>query len=151
MTREDFIGVVIFEAKFEGSVGAIWVGRTNYAGVRRTEKVPRIHEFQFKDQKSPRQSQDNLITVFGIERHKQEGDLGGQMESLYKVPQAINDLIDGLKEGQWGHPGWLRGLASPSAQGLILESRDRVPRRAPCMEPASPSACVSVSLCVSHG
>ena len=41
---------------------------------------------------------------------------------------------------------WLSGGAPPSAQGLILETRDRVPRRAPCMEPASPSACVSASL-----
>ena len=39
----------------------------------------------------------------------------------------------------------------PLAQGAILESRDRVPRRAPGMEPASPSACVSLSLlCVYH-
>ena len=36
----------------------------------------------------------------------------------------------------------------PSAQGVILETWDPVPRRAPCMEPASPSACVSAS--VSH-
>ena len=34
----------------------------------------------------------------------------------------------------------------PSAQGMIPGSRDRVPHRAPCMEPASPSACVSASL-----
>ena len=45
-----------------------------------------------------------------------------------------------------GAPGWLRRLAPPSAQGLILESEDRVPCQAPCMEPASPSACVSASL-----
>ena len=42
----------------------------------------------------------------------------------------------------------------PSTQGMILESRDRVPHRAPCMEPASPSAYVSaflsLSLSVSH-
>ena len=40
----------------------------------------------------------------------------------------------------------------PSAQNVILETRDRVPRQAPCMEPASPSAGVSasLSLCVSH-
>ena len=40
----------------------------------------------------------------------------------------------------------------PSAQGVILETRDRVPRRAPCMEPASPFAYVSacLSFCVSH-
>ena len=37
----------------------------------------------------------------------------------------------------------------PSAQGVILETRDRVPHWAPYMEPASPSACVSASLSVS--
>ena len=34
------------------------------------------------------------------------------------------------------------------AQAVILESQDPVPHRAPCMEPASPSACVSLSLSV---
>ena len=50
--------------------------------------------------------------------------------------------------GTW----WLSGLAPPSAQVMILESWDQVPRRAPFMEPVSPSACVSASLsvCVSH-
>ena len=38
-------------------------------------------------------------------------------------------------------PGW--------PQGMILESRDPVPHQAPCKEPASPSAYVSASLCVS--
>ena len=57
-----------------------------------------------------------------------------------------------LKNGDLGQLGWLSGLAPPSAQGLILETRDRVPCRAPCREPASPSACVSasLSLCISH-
>ena len=32
------------------------------------------------------------------------------------------------------------------AQGVILESRDRVPHQASCVEPASPSAGVSASL-----
>ena len=49
-----------------------------------------------------------------------------------------------------GQPGGLSGLALPSAQGVILETWDRVPRWALCMEPASPSAFVSASLCVSH-
>ena len=51
-----------------------------------------------------------------------------------------------FKSGLRGQPRWLRGLAPPSAQGTILETRDWVPRRAPCMEPASPSAYVSASL-----
>ena len=45
---------------------------------------------------------------------------------------------------------WLSSLALPSAQDVILETQDRVPHRAPCREPASSSACVSASLCVSH-
>ena len=38
------------------------------------------------------------------------------------------------------------------AEGVVLELQDRVPHRAPCMEPASPSAYDSacLSLCVSH-
>ena len=42
-------------------------------------------------------------------------------------------------------PRWRSGLAPPAAWGVILGSQDRVPHRAPCMEPASPSACVSAS------
>ena len=48
-----------------------------------------------------------------------------------------------------GQPGGLSSLALPLAQGLILETRDGVPRQAPCMEPASPSPCVSTSLSLS--
>ena len=48
-----------------------------------------------------------------------------------------------------GQPRWLSSLVPPSAQGVVLETWDRVPHRAPCMEPASPSACVSASLYVS--
>ena len=36
----------------------------------------------------------------------------------------------------------------PLAQIMTLGSRDRVPHWAPRREPASPSACVSASLCV---
>ena len=52
------------------------------------------------------------------------------------------------KTGCFGQPRWRSGLAPPAAWGVILETRDRVPRRASCMEPASPSACVSASLCL---
>ena len=45
-----------------------------------------------------------------------------------------------------GQPGWLSGLASPSAQGVILEIRNRGPHRAPCMEPASLALSLSLSL-----
>ena len=55
--------------------------------------------------------------------------------------------------------GHLRGSAVehlPSVQGMILGSWDQVPHQAPCVEPASPSPCVSaylslsLSLCISH-
>ena len=49
-------------------------------------------------------------------------------------------------------PGSLGGSVVshlPLAQGAILESQDRGPRRAPGIETASPSACVSTSLSLS--
>ena len=48
--------------------------------------------------------------------------------------------------------GFLGGSAVkclPSAQGMILETQDQIPRQAHCMEPASPSAYVSASLSLS--
>ena len=53
--------------------------------------------------------------------------------------KALNVLVR-------GQPGWLSGLVLLSAQAVILETQDQVPLRAPYMEPASPSACVSASL-----
>ena len=44
-----------------------------------------------------------------------------------------------------GSPGGSVVEHLPLAQGMILEAQDRVPHRAPCMEPASPSAFVSAS------
>ena len=38
----------------------------------------------------------------------------------------------------------------PLAQGMILGSRDQVPHQAPSGEPASPTAYVSASLCLSY-
>ena len=46
-------------------------------------------------------------------------------------------------------PGWLSGLVPAFGSGLILESQDPVPRQAPCMEPASPSASLAHALSLS--
>ncbi|XP_041597490.1 protein diaphanous homolog 2 isoform X6 [Vulpes lagopus] len=72
-------------------------------------------------------------------------------EELEHVESASKGKKTALKSCL-GQPGWLSGLALPSAKGLILKTPDGVPYRAFCMEPASPSACVSacLSLCVSH-
>ena len=48
-----------------------------------------------------------------------------------------------------GHLGGSVVEHLPLAQVMILESRDRVPHQAPRQEPASPSAYVYASLCVS--
>ena len=50
----------------------------------------------------------------------------------------------------WGSLGGSAVSRLPLAQGMIPESQDGVPHWAPCMEPASPSAYVSASLCVFH-
>ena len=54
-----------------------------------------------------------------------------------------------LKIKLLGHLGGSVVERLPLAQFMILESWDRVPHQAPHGEPASPSACVSASLCVS--
>ena len=50
------------------------------------------------------------------------------------------------KESSLGHLGGSAVEHLPLTQGVTLGYQDRVPRRAPCMDPASPSACVSASL-----
>ena len=72
-------------------------------------------------------------------------------QNTAKVCGIFPNLRQTIEKQNLGQPGWLSSLPPPSAQGLILETQDRVPRRAPCMEPASPSACVSapLSLCLS--
>ena len=73
-----------------------------------------------------------------------------EMEVMRKT--EIGEISNvNLSEGSLGGAAvWRLSLA----QGAILETRDRIPRWAPCMEPASPSACVSacvsasLSLCV---
>ena len=63
------------------------------------------------------------------------------------IPEERSEC--GRKEIEWGRLGGSAVEHLPSAQGMILESWDWVPQQAPCMEPASLSACVSASLSVS--
>ena len=53
-----------------------------------------------------------------------------------------------VKEVGGGHLSGSVVKHLPSAHVMIRGSWDRVPHQAPCMESASPSACVSV--CISH-
>ena len=67
--------------------------------------------------------------------------------------QVLLPLIEGrdthIKRGFLGRLGGLAVERLPLTQGVILESQDQVPHRPPCMEPASPSACISASLFLS--
>ena len=53
------------------------------------------------------------------------------------------------KKCEAGHLGGSVVECLPLAQDMIPETRDQVPHRASCMEPASPSACVCASLSLS--
>ena len=66
----------------------------------------------------------------------------------YVLEVKVNTQKNSIKMPEMGQPRWLSSLAPPSAQGGILETQDRVLCQVPRMEPASPSACVSASLCV---
>ena len=85
---------------------------------------------------------------------------GGKQDIRYSMIENKLRVDGGIWEGwsRWmmgikgaicGQPGWLSGLALPSAQGVILETWDRVPHQASCMKPASPTACVSANLSLS--
>ena len=50
----------------------------------------------------------------------------------------------GQETAALGHVGGSEHL--PSAQGMIPGFWDRIPHQAPCREPASPSACLSLCL-----
>ena len=54
-----------------------------------------------------------------------------------------------LRSQRTGAAWMAQGFSATFSPGVILETRDRVPHRASCMEPASPSACISASLCLS--
>ena len=74
-------------------------------------------------------------------------------ESLCLANVARGRSETAVRAQLWGYPGQGRLGGSvvehlPSAQVVIPGSWDRVPHRAPCREPASPSACVSASLSV---
>ena len=93
--------------------------------------------------------------------------LGKQIELFFKKKKDfiylfLRDTERGVEtqaEGEAGEPDVGLNPRTPGgsvvehlpwAQGVILGSWDRVPHRAPCREPASPSAWVSASLCVSQ-
>ena len=63
---------------------------------------------------------------------------------LWKEPRCP------LKDEWKGHLGGSVVERLPLAKDIIPESWDQVPHQAPCMEPASPSASLSLSLYVSH-
>ena len=66
-------------------------------------------------------------------------------------PRGGSQYIDGTQKSMGVLPSSSKG-ESPGihgCQGVILESQDGVPTLGSLQEPASPSACVSVSLCLS--
>ena len=56
--------------------------------------------------------------------------------SCHNIPSFASSYKTQVRGSLGGSAVW----HLPLAQGVFLETRDRVPRRAPCMEPASPSA-----------
>ena len=53
------------------------------------------------------------------------------------------------KNNELGTPGWLSSWAAAFGSGRDPPVPESVPRPAPCTEPASPSAYLSASLCMS--
>ena len=64
------------------------------------------------------------------------------------ISQNANKAAEGSENMVQGSLGGAAVWRLPLARGAILETRDRIPRRASFMGPASPSACISASVCV---
>ena len=110
------------------------------------------------------------LCIVGERRRHQFGSHGGNTEKKWekeiaegnkeKETQKNNSLLSiqryrryRIKISMWGTPGWLSGWVPAFFSGHDPRIRDRVQHRAPCVEPASSSACVlplSLSVCVSH-
>ena len=80
-----------------------------------------------------------------------ENPVGNALTSPSKFLISDNKVQESwrLKYKSTGSPGGSVVWRLPLAQGVILEAQDQVPHQAPCVEPASPSACVSASLFLS--
>ena len=104
-------------------------------------------------------------TILGMPLHSQtlgnncmvpEGVLGPHKTSTFKNPcffplplRSLMKASRGWERLEEQNEKCLGGSAIerlPSAQGMIPGSRDQVLHQASCMEPASPSPCVSASL-----
>ena len=91
-----------------------------------------------------------VAPLCGAERH--HTSLGNHLtmifpDTLSQQYQLFEKSV--LKCVSWGSLGGSVVKRLPLAQGMILETWDQVPQWAPCMEPAFPSACHSLSLCLS--
>ena len=101
--------------------------------------VPTVCLAQTSTKDGKRRQRTNYISILKLVKTS-----GMNVWLLYYGNQEASlTLFKNLIQGQ---PGWLSGLALPLVQSVILEPPDWVPRRPPCMGPASPSACVSASL-----
>ena len=64
------------------------------------------------------------------------------------APACVSSLSKSFLRNILGAPGGSMFEHLPLAQVMILWSLDQVPYQAPRMEPASPTACFSASVCV---
>ena len=89
----------------------------------------------------PLSSYDPAIALLGISSREMETNIHTKTRTGWGA--WVVQLVKNCLRGQ---PRWRSGLVPPAAWGVILETRDRVPHRAPCLEAASPSASLSLSL-----
>ena len=77
---------------------------------------------------------------------KDESGINSKIPCMMKC--YINKFMEPKEPKKGGHLGDSVVEHLPSTQVVILGSLDRVPHQPPHMEPASPSAYVSASVCV---
>ena len=102
--------------------------------------------------KKTKESESNIeILALCLISAEREHEMDKVWPKMAHYPALILLQNNHIKKWDLGIPGWLKDLAPAFGPGRDLGSPGwyQVPHLAPCVEPASPSACVSASLCIS--
>lgn len=73
------------------------MGWDNHLSFHRTERFPKTHKFQCKDQKNPGQPQEKLVTRLGL-RKASKKEMSKAKGRLCKTHKTRNDLRSRLKD-----------------------------------------------------
>ena len=142
----------LFSSRLRHSAG--WSDRPTTEFGARAVQAPQVNQ-RLPAHRGSQRPQFSLSTIAGRSQPPCQGHSDSSLKgptwretaaSCQRPAPASSNVSQSSRKHILGQIRGRSGLAPPAARGVILENGDRVPCRAPCMEPASPSACGRGSL-----